>query len=266
MLTDLLERLTGLTTIDHVIADAVATRPADPVFAVLRDAFGLDGRVAADDLARIPRRGPVIVVSNHPCGFAEGLVVPALLDARRSDGLTMAHTWFARWPVLARRMLLVDPQHAAPGNAAALKDAVRWLRGGGALYLCPAGEVAHAPAGSGGPLERPWRPGLATLVRLTGATVVPIHVDGTNRRRFHVLSRIHRRLGSLLLGRELLAQRGRTVAVRVGPPLAAADLRAAASPAAVVDRCREAVFALETAPAGDLPSAGRPRRWVCRPA
>ncbi len=244
MLTRILEKLTALDAIDRTMKQAIAAEPERPVFAVLRDAFELHTKILPADRARIPRTGPVIFVSNHPSGFSDGLVVHAVIDATRGDMKAMAHHWFGRWPALARRMFLVDPQRADIRNAAAMKQAVRWVRGGNSLCIEPAGEVAHGRFGSFEAVEKPWLPGLAALVRLTGATVVPVHAEATNRRRFHVLSWLHPRLGALLLLREILAQRGHSVRIRVGQPLTAADLKEADSPEAFTERCREAVLAL----------------------
>src|ERR1700761_8249580 len=47
------------------------------------DDLGIRYRLAGDDLARIPKTGPVIVVANHPFGALDGMILAALLNRLR---------------------------------------------------------------------------------------------------------------------------------------------------------------------------------------
>jgi len=54
---------------------------------------------------------------------------------------------------------------------------------------------------------------------LTGATVVPIFFHGANSATFHVAGLVHPRLRTILLPRELLNKRGKTIRVSIGGPI-----------------------------------------------
>ena len=111
MLTRILEKLTAVDAFDRTAKRTAAAEPDRSIFAALRDAVGLRTKISTADLERIPRTGPVIFVSNHPSGFADGLVVPAVFDAVRGDTKTMAHHWFERWPALAGELTASDALH-----------------------------------------------------------------------------------------------------------------------------------------------------------
>jgi putative hemolysin len=83
----------------------------------------------------------------------------------------------------------------------------------------PAGEVATFRPRARAVLDPPWSPTVARLVRRSGATVVPIHFAGRNSLVFQALSQVHPLLRTLLLGRELLKKKGRTIRMRVGDPI-----------------------------------------------
>ena len=53
--------------------------------------FGINATWTDNDLARIPREGPLIVACNHPHGGADGLVALHLLLRARPDTRVMAN-------------------------------------------------------------------------------------------------------------------------------------------------------------------------------
>jgi hypothetical protein len=127
-----------------------------------RHGFGLAGAHPNDGGEGVPRRGPVLLVANHP-GLFDALALFAAIG--RDDLVTLA----ARRPLLdalpnvRRRLLTIDP---GPFGGIALRRAVRHLRGGGALLHFPAGQIEPDPrvAPRGTPLLLPWKPGLGVLI------------------------------------------------------------------------------------------------------
>lgn len=240
MFRTLIDRLAGLPALDRMVRRAEASPGPGSIFDRCLRTAGIGISVSADDLARIPVRGPVIVVANHPTGFAEGLGLPAVLDALRDDVHVLAHDFFSRWPSLAERMILVDPQARGDRrriNLDGFKSAVGTLRDGGLVVLFPAGEVAR-------PEEQDWQSGFVRMARASGATVVPVHVSGTTGPIHRLLSWIHPRLGVFALAGELKQRRGSRLALRVGRPVAAADLPSELPPATVATAFRDQVLAL----------------------
>lgn len=55
------------------------------------ETFNIRYQVEAEELARIPRRGPLVVVANHPFGAIEGVIMAALLAQVRPDVKIMAN-------------------------------------------------------------------------------------------------------------------------------------------------------------------------------
>src|SRR5919106_3928323 len=101
--------------------------------------------VCADDqLALIPREGPIVVVCNHPHGMLDGLLLGAVLRGVRSDVRLLANHMLAGIPEMRETCFFVDPfagPRAAARSHAGLRAARLWLRNGGALVVFPAGEV-----------------------------------------------------------------------------------------------------------------------------
>src|SRR5581483_1382499 len=102
--------------------------------------------VTPEDLARIPKTGPVVVVCNHPFGILDGAMIPTMLFQVRKDVKILANYLLATMPEIAPDCIFVDPFHLKNSpevNRRGLKQAITHLRSGGLLVIFPAGEVSH---------------------------------------------------------------------------------------------------------------------------
>ena len=99
-----------------------------------------------EDLENIPKKGPAVVVGNHPFGGIEGIIMADTLLSRRPDVKIMANVLLNRIPQLRDLTIPVDPfsrSGSARVNIGPMRDAMRWLKNGGMLLVFPAGEVSH---------------------------------------------------------------------------------------------------------------------------
>jgi putative hemolysin len=242
-----LDRLRGLY-------DQARSAPGATFDAHVLRALDVRYRIDAAGGGGIPADGPLIVAANHPTGAVDGLVLAAAVRQVRTDVRILANHWLSRIPELHDTCFFVDPfggPAAASRSRAGLREALLWLRRGGALVLFPAGEVTWrftpGDAGRGRRLVEPrWEATMGRLAAATGASVLPAFLDGRNSRLFYQAGRLHPVLRTLLLGRELLNARGRTVRVAVGPAFPGRGSRSepAATPESVTDAARLAVESL----------------------
>lgn len=211
--------------LDHVLGVAELRRlyeglpRNEPFWDAALNALDIHYDIASGDLPRIPPSGPLVVVANHPFGALDGLILMSLLARVRPDARLLANYLLDRIPQFSHMLIPVDP-FGAPSrrgmNAAAARSAIRWLDGGHAVALFPAGEVSHADSGRREPTEAEWSPGAARLVRRTGADMLPIFFHGRNSRLFQLAGRLHPLVRTALLPRELLEKRGHRIEVSVG--------------------------------------------------
>jgi putative hemolysin len=61
------------------------------------------------DKFKIPSKGPCVVISNHPFGALEGIILAEMLLGIRSDIKIMGNFLLARIPQLRGLMISVDP-------------------------------------------------------------------------------------------------------------------------------------------------------------
>lgn len=194
----------------------------DNFFAKAQRALRLSYSVSDADLARIPRKGAVIVVTNHPFGGADGVILGALLGSVREDYKVMANYLLAHMPEIAPWLIGVDPferKESARNNFAAMKETIRFLRAGGCVGVFPSGTVSHWQWNQRQITDPKWSNNVARLVHKTQATVVPVFFEGGNSALFQAVGLCHALLRTLLLPREMFRMRGQTLRLRIGNPL-----------------------------------------------
>jgi putative hemolysin len=215
------ERVLSVARINRLYAESRGRYDQVNYFPTVLDVLDIEYRLSDEDREKIPTEGPLVVVANHPFGAIEGVILGDLLTRRRSDVRLMGNSLLARVPELESWIIPVNPfggSRATQSNIGPLKACLRWLQGGGALGVFPAGTVSHLrlPRGISDP---PWHASVAALVRHTGATVVPVFFEGRNSMMFQLAGLIHPGLRTALLPHELLRRSHSRLEVRVGRPI-----------------------------------------------
>lgn len=217
------EQLTGLAALQQLYAELPSRLEPSAFVSTALQRLGVSAQLASGSLTAVPAEGPVVLVSNHPYGAADGLVLAELLLARRPDLLLLANTLLRRVPQLAPLIAPVDVFR--PGaSLGGFRAALRHLEGGGALLLFPAGEVSRLDWRQRRVADGPWAESAALLARRTGAAVVPLHIEGQARWTSLMAGAVHPRLRTLCLARDLLQQRNSRVLVHCGEAIPAAEL------------------------------------------
>jgi putative hemolysin len=176
----------------------------------------LDIHADVSHLDRVPREGGALIVVNHPTGAMDGLLVLAALREARRDVRVLGNRWLSRIPEMREWTIPLDLYTALPSqHLAAIRQARRFVGDGGVLVLFPAGAVARHCDGHRA-VEQPWSPGVLALARWTEAPIVPVHLAACPSPWLRAAQWVHPWLGTAMLPRELLRQRGRRVTVSVG--------------------------------------------------
>ena len=178
----------------------------------------------------IPRSGPLVVVSNHPFGALEGLVLMATLLPVRPDMRFLANFLLGVIPELKNVVIDVDPfdsREARNKNIRGLRTAIDHVEGGSSLAVFPSGEVSHLQPAHRGIMDPQWNRNVARIIRKTGADVLPLYFHGRNSLMFNLMGLMHPLARTALLPRELLKKRGQSVKLSVGRIIPAAMLSGA---------------------------------------
>jgi putative hemolysin len=243
-----LQRVLYLDRLNDTYAQASALPPDQSFYKRLLQVLNVQPRVAAADLARIPKTGPVVVVANHPFGLIEANILAALLPSIRPDVRILANYLVGEFEALRDIHIFVDPfggEGAVKANLRAMREALKWLKGGGMLAVFPAGEVAHLDLKKRQIVEAPWSENVARLARASDASVLPIFFDGNNSALFHLLGLIHPRLRTALLPHEYLNKHDMGIELRVGNVISPKKFVAFPDDASLIRHLRHRTYLLE---------------------
>ena len=184
--------------------------------------------VAPGDLSLIPKEGPVVVVANHPFGLIEGAILKTVLGWVRSDVKILANHWLSAVPGAAEHCIFVDPfggSRAVRANQKGLKESIAWLERGAMLAVFSAGEVAHLSLKERAVIDPAWNQNVARIIRLTGASVLPVYFRGANSAWFQVLGFVHPKVRTAMLAHEFLNKTNRGIELRIGNPISPEKIR-----------------------------------------
>ncbi len=203
------------------------------------------------NLDEIPKQGPVLIVANHPLGGLEGMALARVIGRVRPDLQVLTNQLLRRIPELAPLFIGVDvlSSNSASGNVAGIKQVHKHLKAEGAVLIFPAGMVSAYEPKQRRIQDRPWNRLVGQLIKRYDCTAVPVYVSGRNSRYFYTAGRLHPRLRTLLLPRQLANKQGYTLPMTIGRPIPAQELRLIKSQRAVTEYLRVSTDALAEAPA-----------------
>jgi len=262
-----LERLLQLDRLEDLYLEVQRRRDDQPFPNRFLTLLNVHPQVSEQDLALVPRQGPVVAVANHPFGMIEGAVLAALLRSVRPDVKIMANHLLAAFPETSDYCVFVDPfggNGAVRANRRGLKESIAWLKQGGLLAVFPSGEVAHLNFKERAVIDPQWSETVARLVRITGATVLPMYFSGANSPLFQLLGLLHPRVRTALLPHEFFNKHDRAIELRIGSPIPPARVRGYQDDVALTRYLRHRTYLLQNretprklrGPVGEPPAAG----------
>lgn len=206
-----LEYAIGLSRAKHLCAAHVELDAAEFSRKVL-DELAVQVVWREEELLRIPRKGPLLVIANHHYGAIDALILLSLILRVRTDTRIVGSNTLLLLPPLASILIPVFSDRI---NIRPARQIYEHFESEGCLVLFPAGKVA-GELRRGQPVDYGWSPAFAKLVRRFQAAVMPIAIAGGHSRFFYSLRKINFGLSRMLLIREQLNKTGKRIEVHIG--------------------------------------------------
>jgi putative hemolysin len=221
----IIEALTGKLAILRLINkfEKRGTPSGQAFWRACLDVMGIDLTTPEEQLQRIPKEGPVIVVANHPHGMVDGMIFGDLIGRVRPDYRILTRSLLTALDEVAGSFMIPvpfahDPEAQRKG-VEMRRAAMEHLKNGGVVALFPSGVVASSETWMGDAVEGEWNVFTAAMIRRSGATVVPMRFPGQNSRWYQIANKLSPMLRQGLLLHEIVFACNKPQGPIVGHPL-----------------------------------------------
>tara|TARA_Y100000590_G_scaffold286849_1_gene322730 strand:+ start:8728 stop:9555 length:828 start_codon:yes stop_codon:yes gene_type:complete len=176
-------------------------------------------KIKSNDLDTIPKKGRLLIVSNHPFGVIDGLTICSLVTKIRQDVKLMTHKVLAQAPAVRHQILPIDFSNNKPAlinNINTRRLAEKHLMNEGVVIMFPSGEIATAKKLKEKALEKEWKLYASKLSLKWNTPVLPMFFEGQNSSIFHIANKIGQTFKYSVLMYELCKKIGSDVNVHIG--------------------------------------------------
>ncbi|MEM7426988.1 MAG: 1-acyl-sn-glycerol-3-phosphate acyltransferase [Pseudomonadota bacterium] len=224
-----IEKLSGRSEVLEIFRRSLDCRAGDAsVWDAILKTMRVELLTPAMELARIPAKGPAIMVANHPQGIMDGFALGAVISRRRPDFRILTRAHFCVVPHLDPFLLPVpfphEPDFIAK-NLESRRATLSHLKQGGCIGVFPAGTVAASETLFGSTVEPEWGPFTARLAARTSATIVPMFLPREASRAFHIAHQLSMTMRQCLFLHEIAYAIGKPQDPIIGEALRAEDFR-----------------------------------------
>lgn len=176
-----------------------------------------------DGLDNIPKEGACVVVCNHPHGMSDGLIFGDIAMKVRSDIRIIVNEWLDYVRGMRPYTIKVDVyggDAAKRANMQGIRETIKWLREGHCILVFPSGSAATFSWRDARVIDDPWQTNIASIIRKTGATAVPMNIAGRTGLLFQAVSCVAKSRRAALLAREVKRDCRMRQQIHIGRPIA----------------------------------------------
>ncbi|QCX53547.1 lysophospholipid acyltransferase family protein [Elizabethkingia sp. JS20170427COW] len=205
--------------------------------------------VFAEDLAKIPKTGPFVLVANHPLGALDGVLMTKIISEIRPDFKIMGNFLLSKIKPMQPYVISVNPfegRKEAFNSMGGMREALKILQEGGCFGVFPAGEVSNKNNKYNEVMDKDWEVPILKLIQKSNVPVVPMYFHAHNSRTFYNLAKVHPDLQTLLLPSEMLCKREKPIRIRIGRPILPRIMKEYETPKELGDFLKNKVYMMKS--------------------
>tara|TARA_Y100001970_G_scaffold293950_1_gene444995 strand:+ start:139 stop:957 length:819 start_codon:yes stop_codon:yes gene_type:complete len=188
-----IERATGRKKLEKIYKE-YAEKINDPKFfwSAVLEIMDIKVTNKSKNKLEIPNSGPLLMISNHPFGIIDGLILCSLASKIRNDFKIITHETLKLIPELDDFILPIDfsgtNKKIIKNNIKTTQEAKNHLLNNGLLIIFPSGSVSVAKDLKTAAEDDEWKIFSAKLIHQTKTDVLPIYFEGKNGFLFHLFA------------------------------------------------------------------------------
>jgi putative hemolysin len=179
---------------------------------LLRD-LNISYTISGKDKMRIPSEGRLIIVSNHPLGGLDALVLINAISEIRKDVKVLANNVLLNISQL--KDLFIPVGVFSKSDLKLTTELIdKCMIEENVLIVFPAGEVSRLKGMK--ILDKKWSKTPVKLSKRYNSPILPIIINDNNSKLFYLISILNKNISTLLLPRELFKKRNSDIRINVG--------------------------------------------------
>ena len=243
-----IEKMTGQPYLKRLYDDHRANPvPGESFWAAALTRLEIKIACNEDALERLPRKGALVVVANHPFGVLDGLIISYLTSKIRNDFIILTNAVLYQADEIRPHLLPVDfaeTKEAIGTNLKSRAQAKEHLMKEGCVIIFPAGGASTTPKPwSRLAVDAEWKNFAARLILAAKSPVVPVYFAGQNSRLFQIASHVSMTLRLSLFFKEVYDKIGSEIHLRIGQPIPYKELESLER-RQLMEHLRKATYAL----------------------
>lgn len=211
--------LLKLNEINKIYAKYESLSGLDFIDGVLNE-LQINLEIQPDMMNMLPKKGAFVLVSNHPLGLLDGLILAKIMLAYNPNTKLLANFLLKKIERLSTHIIPVNPYESGTGsglNTGALKQVISHVKQGHPLIVFPSGEVSDQHKGwSAEVCDSDWKTSIARLITKLNVPIVPVYLHGKNSSLFYVMARLNPMLKSAAIPGEFIRSRGKSIGISIG--------------------------------------------------
>lgn len=226
VLAPALMRLLKLDDVNEFFSSAKDLKGAEFADALLKR-LGIEYEVSEADIANIPRSSVFMLISNHPYGGIDGLILMSLLGKIRPDIKFIANFLLKQIDSVGDMIIPVNPFESIGDkriNISGVKYILEHLKEK-PLGIFPAGEVSAISLNNFQIKDKSWHPVVGKIIAKAGVKVVPVYFSGHNSLAFNLLGLVHPTLRTMKLPSEIFNKTNHKIKLRIGKAIQYKDIQ-----------------------------------------
>lgn len=210
---------------EMIISKILKVKELNKIFEIYHDKYNFDfidsffeyinfkSIVSNEDIKKIPAKGKLVCIANHPLGALDGLALLHTVGKVRKDVKIIANNILLNLDFLKDLFLPVDSL-SKKIQKTSINLIIESLKRDEAIIIFPGASVARLTLS--GIRDYHWKDGAFKFALKYNAPILPFYVSGKNSMIFYFANFIHTKLPNLLLAREILKKSNKSIELKVG--------------------------------------------------
>lgn len=195
----------------------------DMILSELEVRYSIDSK----DLDKLPKDGAFILVSNHPFGGVDGVIMAKILGNKYPTFKILVNYFLCRIKPISPYFIPVNPfekSKSSYSSISGLKNAIEHVKNGNPIGIFPAGQVSAINNWRLKIEDIEWKEQIVKLCLKLNVPIYPVYFEGRNSIKFSLFGLIHPSIRTALIPSEFVNKKGKNIRLRIGDQIKRIEL------------------------------------------